>query len=180
MIIFVICIIAAAVGAVAMLCVLSRRSSEEARYKGAAANIYRDKLLKWSLMNPYQSAENVLSADDSLFVYIKNARSKGKHQYVFCVGDKVYIGRGRNDNQLILSDPLVSEKHCLIYAENGTACIYDLNSGNGTVIKRGRFDKGFMLSGSSCVLEDNDEIILGESCLKIKIFKVEADLFDQR
>lgn len=95
MIIFVICIIAAAVGAVAVLCVLSRRNSEEARYKGAAANIYRDKLLKWSLMNPYQSAENVLSADDSLFVYIKNAHSKGKHQYVFCVGDKVYIGRGR-------------------------------------------------------------------------------------
>ncbi|MEE0045800.1 hypothetical protein, partial [Ruminococcus sp.] len=107
MIIFVICIIAAAVGAVAVLCVLSRRNSEEARYKGAAANIYRDKLLKWSLMNPYQSAENVLSADDSLFVYIKNAHSKGKHQYVFCVGDKVYIGRGRRCKKKAQQSPWI-------------------------------------------------------------------------
>ena len=86
MIIFVICIIAAAVGAVAVLCVLSRRSSEEARYKGAAANIYRDKLLKWSLMNPYQFAENVLSADDSLFVYIKKRPLKGQASVCFLRG----------------------------------------------------------------------------------------------
>ncbi len=177
MIVYILIIALVIAVAVTVLVVINRRNQEIRRYTNAAQHIYRDKLLKNTLRNPYTASLEKRTGIDELFVYLKQLHAPVKSEHVFCAGDAVNIGRGRIGNQLILSDPAVSEYHCMIFACESGVYIRDLNSGNGTVLKRGFRKKSWAVDDTGLLLEDNDIISVGNTEFKIKIFYVNANLF---
>jgi pSer/pThr/pTyr-binding forkhead associated (FHA) protein len=69
------------------------------------------------------------------------------------VGDSLSIGRSKGD--LIIQDPGLSGQHCLIYKEDDTYYIEDLESSNGTYINRERID-------GEAELDNFDQIVIGQ------------------
>ncbi len=76
------------------------------------------------------------------------------------------IGRGL-DNQVVLKDTSVSRRHVVIVAENGSFRIEDLDSGNGTLVNGDTIDRELLL-------EDGDELELGETVLKFTLVAPEG------
>jgi hypothetical protein len=86
-----------------------------------------------------------------------------------------YIGRWDADNgmfpdvDLDAHDPeaKVSRRHARIHFENGQYAIEDCGSTNGTFVNRGRR----LIPGTQLILNDNDEIIVGKTFLRLQILK---------
>jgi pSer/pThr/pTyr-binding forkhead associated (FHA) protein len=72
---------------------------------------------------------------------------------------------GRNpDNDLVLTDPLVSRYHSVIQPDkNGTFRIIDLNSTNGVLVNEGKLDPGIPQA-----LVHHDMIFIGSSVFNIQ------------
>ena len=49
-------------------------------------------------------------------------------------GEGTYIGRERVQGNVVLSDPNVSRRHAELYFVDGSWCVRDLNSTNGTLV----------------------------------------------
>lgn len=72
---------------------------------------------------------------------------------------KNVMGTGA-DCDVVLTDPYLSSKHCVIRYENGTFTLVDLDSTNGTFLNERRASKEDMI--------DNDKIRVGRTELKFK------------
>ncbi len=66
---------------------------------------------------------------------------------------KVYIGRG-SECDVVIDNPSLSRKHCVVRNENGVITIEDLNSTNGTFINGVRITKTELKSGQRVFLGD--------------------------
>ena len=104
---------------------------------------------------------------------IQRGRSAGKE---FPLNeDECYLGRWDADSgifpdvDLDADDPeaKVSRRHARITRRNGHYFIEDLGSTNGTFINRGRR----LLPGDRQPLKDGDEIIVGKTFMKFKVFQ---------
>ena len=95
------------------------------------------------------------------FVLVLSGPLKG-HKYFVKTDSKILIGRSEESNIRIGYDDFCSRKHALIYWENATYFIEDLNSTNGTIIN------GERISGKA-ELHDGDIIGLGETELLIGV-----------
>jgi len=90
-------------------------------------------------------------------------------------GDESNIGRWDADNGIFPDIDLdahdaeakVSRRHARIIRQNGKFLVEDLGSTNGTFINRGRR----LIPGSSNVLNDGDEIIVGKTFLRFHVNK---------
>lgn len=49
-------------------------------------------------------------------------------------GEGAYIGRARTQGGVVLSDPNASRRHAELYFDDGSWCVRDLNSTNGTLV----------------------------------------------
>lgn len=75
------------------------------------------------------------------------------------IDGKNVMGTGA-DCDVVLTDPYLSSKHCVIRYENGTFTLVDLDSTNGTFLNERRASKEDMI--------DNDKIRVGRTELKFK------------
>jgi pilus assembly protein CpaF len=71
----------------------------------------------------------------------------------------ISIGR-LDDNDFQLSGPCVSRRHCTILYNDNTFLISDLKSTNGTILNENSIT-------TTCILSDEDKLIIGENYLKI-------------
>ncbi len=63
------------------------------------------------------------------------------------------FGRDRK-NSVVLKDPYVSKRHCIIFSEDGEYVLRDENSSNGTYINGQRIKE-------DCILRDGDRLQIG-------------------
>lgn len=88
--------------------------------------------------------------------------SDHKHQsdYKIFDGGSVHIGRGLQ-NDLILNDPFVSEKHVEIRLEEGSLKIKDFQSRNGTYVSRTKRFEPELIIGSG------EELVIGRTRIRV-------------
>lgn len=82
-------------------------------------------------------------------------------RYDLLIGD-TRLGRKSEANDVVLADPATSKEHALIREVNGHFTLYDRGSRTGTTVNGKRLRGPLML-------EDGDEITLGDTTLKFKI-----------
>jgi pSer/pThr/pTyr-binding forkhead associated (FHA) protein len=83
-----------------------------------------------------------------------------KRQHQLLTGE-TRLGRKKSANDVVLEDPTVGREHVRIQEVNGHFTLLDLGAQSGTYVN------GRRLRGSQ-LLEDGDEITLGETLLKFK------------
>ncbi len=134
--------------------------------KVAAALLLKKKQLDEMIdMNKRQS-----SAREYLILVISWKEDK-KRKYIFDPSTGVSIGRDREENQICIPLDTISQKHCMIFSSGDSIYIQDLNSTNGTFIKRGF--KTYRVNGCA-PCQDNDTIIVGDIYFKIRTFYMDA------
>ena len=74
----------------------------------------------------------------------------------------ISLGR-RDDNDLIINDPLISRIHCTIFNDSGDFYIADLKSTNGTIVNGKEITEAVLLS-------ERDKILVGSTPLEINIY----------
>lgn len=91
---------------------------------------------------------------------VKSGPLKG-HKYFVKTDSPILIGRGEKAN-IKISDKFCSRKHALVFWENNTCYIQDLNSTNGARVNNNKI-KG------KAVLNNHDVINLGATELVVTI-----------
>jgi hypothetical protein len=151
--------------------VSSLKKSERQKYYAAAENILREDYLNYSLKNTMYSDEQYQEpSSKKTMVYLKSKSSGKKAQFVFDPEKKITVGRDKNKNNIYINDMYVSQNHCSIFSMDDKVYLQDLNSINGTIVKRGIFKKYEIFNGCFIELRSNDRIIIGNNCIKIILF----------
>ena len=105
-----------------------------------------------------------------IMIYIKTLNRKQKAQFVFDPEKGVNIGRDSEKNNIFINEASVSMNHCKIFSDNMKVYICDLNSSNGTILKRGLFGNYLLEGGNSCELMSGDRVCIGSNVFKITLF----------
>ncbi|MBR2675264.1 MAG: FHA domain-containing protein [Mogibacterium sp.] len=98
-------------------------------------------------------------------------KEKGKHIYLLDPSEEIKIGRDFDANQICIRRETVSNEHCLIAMHNGVLTVQDLNSSNGTFIKRGM--KRYRVNGRVYV-NNGDCLLIGGVSMKLQLFIFDA------
>lgn len=144
---------------------------EREKYYMAAGNIIREDFLNYSLQNPanYDGGCGMPSGQRTM-LYIKSKTSGKKSQFVFDPEKRILIGRDRFNSNIYINEAFVSQHHCSIFFRNNQVFLQDMNSANGTYVKRGLFKKYFIVNGQYIQLRSKDRIIIGSNKFKIILF----------
>ena len=94
-----------------------------------------------------------------------------KRKFVFDPLQGVRIGRVIDKNQICVPLDTVSGEHCMIFSNGDSLYVKDLNSANGTFIKRG-FNVYKVRDCVPCY--DNDIIVVGNIGFKIRSFYIDS------
>ncbi len=73
--------------------------------------------------------------------------------------EEIHIGRGYQ-NDCIITDPFVSENHCVLRKEEGQWILIDEDSDNGTYSRKQRKEI------KKIMIEFGDEVVIGKTCLR--------------
>ena len=135
---------------------------EKEKYYMAAGNIIREDFLNYSLQNTFsKEKECEIPSTKKMMLYIKSKSAGKKSQFVFDPEKKVLIGRDKFFSNIYINEAPVSQKHCSIYSKNNMVFLQDMNSTNGTIVKRGLFSKIFLTNGHYIELKSKDKLIIG-------------------
>ena len=92
-------------------------------------------------------------------------------RYVFNPEKNINIGRDTGWNQIIIQDMHVSEKHCKIYKKRNQIILEDMNSANGTFVRR-RLKK--IRVEKPMELKKADKIYVGDAIIQVYPFYVDT------
>lgn len=150
--------------------VTKKKNAERHKYYSAAANIVKEDLLNYSIKNNLSGCE-LKPSGERIMVYIKAVSGKNKNSYVFDPAKIIYIGRStfEDKNSICLNDSKVSHNHCAIYSDGYNVFLQDMNSLNGSMIKRG-LRKYWINNGNIIQIEDKDKLYIGSVILRITVF----------
>lgn len=144
---------------------------ERGKYYMAAANIIREDFLNFSLQNPVNNDGSFnMPSEQRTMLYIKLKTSGKKAQFVFDPAKRILIGRDKFNSNIYINEAFVSQHHCSIFSENNLVFLQDMNSANGTYVKRGFLKKYHLLNGQHIQLRSNDTIIIGSNKFRIILF----------
>ncbi len=96
---------------------------------------------------------------DKIYLTMKDG-SEVEEQFFF-EQKNIAIGRTATENDLILNDPSVSDKHACINCREGQFFLQDLDSTNGTFLKGVRLEKD-----EKVMLNENDQFEIGRMAIK--------------
>lgn len=142
------------------------RTQEKRKYYKAAQRILREEYLDGAIKNV--EGIGLSSNEQRLMIALKMKGSKGAG-YVFDPAREVRIGRNREENDICVQDLATSGEHCKIFLYEGKLCIEDLNSSNGTVLRRG-LRGSQTLFGKMAFLQNYTKIIVGNNCFLLTVF----------
>lgn len=153
---------------------VKRKNEEQEKCYNAAFNIIKEDLLDYSIQNSIIHNKREPSGE-RLMLRLKTIKSKKKDSFVFDPSKGIYIGRRKADNKNIicLNDIRVSQNHCVIYTDGIRMYIQDLNSLNGTVVKRG-MKSYFLGQGNIMELKNKDRLHIGAAIFKVTVFYYNA------
>lgn len=145
------------------------KAAERKKYYRAANRIVREQYLDGAIKNA-ENAENYQGRHRQMVALkVKGSRGLG---YVFDPAQEIYFGRGLDTNDVCLQDLAVSIQHCKIFLYENQLCIQDLDSINGTTIKK-RWGAKETLYGTTGFLYNKSKIWLGNTCFLVIIFYYE-------
>lgn len=142
------------------------KAGEKRKYYKAAQRILREEYLDGAIKN--EESMGLYSNEQRMMIALKMQGHKGMG-YVFDPTHEVRIGRNREKNDICVQDLAVSGEHCKIFLYQGQLCIEDLNSSNGTVIKRG-WGQSQTLFGEMGFLYNGSKIRVGSNCFLVTVF----------
>lgn len=157
--------------------ILHFRENERKKYYAAAGNILREDFLNYSLQNP-MNADKCFSEPmgRKTMLYLKSKSSGKNIRFVFDPEKKILIGRDKYKSNIYINDVFVSQNHCCIYSKNGNIYLKDLNSANGTIVKRALFKRYRIFDGCKIKLKSKDRIIIGANEFKVTLFYFDMSL----
>ncbi len=158
-------VVAALLGILAVLVLIlikvKRDLKTEHKMQQAAEVLFRYRGLESALNNDYSWNANVSR------IFICAAwKDSGKRRVVFDPEKEIRIGYSPKGNHITVLDPAVSAKHCILFQRGMRIFVSDVQSTNGTIIKRG-FRK-LRVRGTAEIL-DRDTLCLGHTAIKIYI-----------
>lgn len=154
-------IIAVIIG-VALYIYRSSRRSEIQKYYDAANMMIKESCLNNAIRN--QMVTNMTGW--KIMVYLK-WKDWEKQGFVFDPDAGIRIGRVAEENEICIREHNVSGRHCRIFMYNGQLILQDLNSTNGTWIKRG-FRKKRVIWAEP--LLSGDKILIGSIKITVTVF----------
>lgn len=141
-----------------------RRLIEKSLYK-----FLEDRVLNMSLHHNISREQAVALEYQKLFLCVDFMDTKPHMLNLFSLDDCVTIGRSQS-NIICIRDSKLSRMHCKISLIQGRLYLQDLGSANGTVIKRGMFQKIPVCSQGIAELYQGDILSMGSYCLKINTY----------
>lgn len=162
MMIVMIVVLAVAVTAVCLYAAVSSRAAEKEKMYDAAYKIMKEECLNQSI-RVHRPKEG---ADLKIMLYLK-WKDTQKQGYVFHTERAIRIGRNPKVNDICIRENSVSDTHCMLYNHQGQIVLEDLNSKNGTYIRRGL--KKQLVQGRQYVYS-GDQIVVGSQKISLTIF----------
>lgn len=140
----------AAIAVTAFVC-RSRRKGMEQKMQDAAYKVLKEKYLEQAIR--IQKQDRYPENKTMVFLSWKDS---GKNGYVFDAEQTIKIGRDPERNDLCIRDRTVSEQHCMLFLYENRLVVQDLDSTNGTYVKKGMFQHRvsqteFLSSGDSLI-----------------------------
>lgn len=142
-----------------------RRKNREQEFKAAAILLKERQLRNAIDMNP------LVSQQREQMILIVSWKDDEKRKYIFDPVSGVRIGRDRETNQICVPEGTVSQRQCIIFSNGNSLYVKDLNSANGTYLKRG-FTTYKVQDCQLC--KEKDRIIVGGISFKIQTFWVDS------
>lgn len=169
-IVLVFLIILIGIFSIVFLIISHFRKVEKQRYLFAAGNIIKEDFLIYSLQNP-MGEKTPLPVPNSkkIMIYIKAKNHGHNLQLVFDPEKEILIGRDQNKSNIYLNEVLVSQQHCCIFSRNDAVYLQDMNSSNGTYLKR-RLSKYLIINGQCVQLNSGDKLTIGSNVFKVTLF----------
>ena len=90
-------------------------------------------------------------------------------RYVFNPAHSIYIGRNASRNQIVIQDMHVSDKHCRIYKKRDRIILEDMQSANGTYVRR-ILKKSRVKRRTE--LRNADKVYVGDAKIQVYMFYV--------
>lgn len=156
--------VAAVLVAVLVAVLLVRRRSERRKCLHAAHNLIQEELLDNALG---RNAGRALPAR-RLMLYLC-ANTDPPKRTVFDPARGVLIGRG-NECNVCVRDANVSQEHCRIFLRKGQVFVQDLDSVNGTWVRRGWRRRWRVKPEAPFPLQSGDRLLLGSVTLRVTLF----------
>jgi len=145
--------------------IIKKKQIEKNNYYDAACQILKEEYLTQSLKK--SSREEPLKQQK--MIYLKICSKKQKQRYVFNPAHEIIIGRAKQNSTIWLPSREVSMSHCRILLFDRQVYLQDLNSSNGTLVKKGW--KTYLIeSGQSILLETGNKIKIGETIFRVTVF----------
>lgn len=141
---------------------LSCQKAEEKKYYDAAYKMVKEKCLDQAISCRNRKQE----MGQKVLVYLKWKDQKNRG-FVFDPEEGIRIGRNPEENDICIRENSVSGKHCILYLTNGRMAIQDLNSVNGTWIRRGMRKHRIQQAE---FLYTGDKVVVGGLKIKIIMF----------
>ncbi len=158
----VIAVIFAAAGGVAIYIACSSRNAERQKYYDAAHKMIKEAYLDNAINKQQISYGN----RHKIMLYLK-WKDRKKYGFVFDPEKGVRIGRNPGENEICIQEGSVSGRQCVLMLADGRPAIRDLQSTNGTWIKRG-IRKHAVRDAE--LLFTGDQIIVGSIRIRVTIF----------
>lgn len=157
---------AAGVAVSVLLLLYYRRENEKYRaYRRAASRLLSIHALRRSLRREESLRSSVRT------MLILGWEDDGWQEYIFDLAEGVWIGRGKEGNQLVIYDLNVSRNHCRLTEQNDCLYLEDLESANGTLVKKnGRWKRVW---GKEQIRE-GCEFSVGPVIFKVKTISVDS------
>lgn len=147
------------------------KKSEQQKYYAAAGNILREEFLNYSLQNTISPDGKVNEPRSAkMMVYLKSKSSGKKTQFVFDPEREIKIGRDSVNSNIFINDSAVSQYHCRIYTYDDNVYLQDMNSSNGTFVKRGTLKNYSIYNGNQIALRTGDKIFVGSCMFEVCLF----------
>lgn len=154
--------LAAVVAIVLSTIVIRKRRKARANVMRSAAVLMREGRLDHALARDNSNLQNRMRP-----VLQVSWKDEKKRSYVLDPTEIISIGRDPSINQISIRQDTVSAQHCRLMLHNGKLTIQDMNSANGTWIKR---KYGVYPVNGRIYLRNGDSIIIGEMEMQIKLF----------
>ena len=168
MLLIVIVVILCIVAGIGTVIAVTVRRDEKRNYYVAARNIFREDRLNDNLKRVPDRSNGYDAYLPRPMIYLK-FRTKRKGKYVFDPGKIINIGRDSASNQICIDDASVSFNHCRIFSSGNDVWIEDMNSSNGTVVRRGK-DAYKLTGGQSMMITTMDIITIGTTEIAVTVF----------
>lgn len=142
------------------------RKREREKYYHAAKRMIQEEYLNYCISNPANHVLTPVKLSRTM-ICLKPLR-KDEEGYVFDPERGVMIGRDKEKCDLCLQDVTVSGQHCELFLYKGNVFLQDLDSQNGTVVKKRIFSH--TLYGDLELLRNKDRFKVGNTWFTIMIF----------